>query len=83
MWDRPPGDLSIILLSVAAWTFPIGSLVLRRHFVNATGWWLVVKVTMYSLAWLSAPLALFTVLLVISGAFDAFEILSELLKALL
>ena len=76
----PPSLLSFAVVFFISWMFPIGAMVLRPHFVNATGGRLAVKVTLYSLAWLSAPLALYTGLVIITGFSDAIEILWDLLK---
>ena len=75
-----PSMLSWAVMAVISWTFPIGALVLRPHFVNATGGRLAAKVTLYSLAWLSAPLALLTTLVILIGFSNAIGILWDLLK---
>ena len=76
----PPSLLSFAVVAVISWVFPIGALVLRPHFVNATGERLAVKVMLYSLAWLSAPLALFNALVILTGFSDAIGILRDLLQ---
>jgi hypothetical protein len=63
-----------------AFVFPIGALVMRRHFVDATGGLLVVKIALYSLAWLSAPLALLTALRVFTDLGRSLAIVWQLLR---
>ena len=81
--DPYPSMLSWAVMAVISWTFPIGALVLRPHFDGAPGGRLVAKVTLYSLAWLSAPLALFTALEILIGFLEAMGVLWDLLKVLL
>ena len=63
-----------------AFVFPIGALVMRRHFVEATGAQLAVKIVLNSLAWLSAPLALLTALRVFTDLGRSLAIVWQLLR---
>ena len=77
-----PSLLAIALLYGSGWVFPVGALVLRRHFVHATGERYVAKITLYALAWLSAPLALLSLVVVVRGAVEAVGILWRVMMGL-
>ena len=66
-------ELVEMLVSSAFWIFPIGALVLRRHFVNATGSLLVAKIVMNTLAWLSVPGAFFSALMIVAGLIESVQ----------
>jgi hypothetical protein len=78
-FHAPPSLLSVALVYGSVWVFPVGAVVMRPHLVEATGARYAAKVTLYSLAWLSAPLALLTVVTIVQGGFEAGGILWRLL----
>lgn len=65
---------------IGAFVFPIGALVMRRHFAEATGIRLGVKIGLYSLAWLSAPLAILTALRVFTDLGHSLATVWQLLR---
>ena len=75
-------ELVEILIHSTFWIFPIGALVLRRHFVNATGSLLVAKIVMNTLAWLSAPLAFLSALIIVAGFVESLQAIWSLTPAL-
>ena len=75
-----PGQWLMYAIDFGAFVFPIGALVMRRHFVEATGARLAVKIGFYSLAWLSAPLALLTSLRVFADFGHSLAVVWKLLR---
>lgn len=68
------------LMYIGVFVFPVGALVMRRHFVEATGAQLAVKIVLNSLAWLSAPLALLASLRILIDLGHSLAVVWQLLR---
>ena len=55
----PSSAVSVALVAIGLWFFPIGALVMRRHLAGARGGLAVFKYLLYLLAILTLPFALF------------------------